>query len=1323
MLFSLQYASAKSWLDCGLNVDTIVGHSFGQLTALAVANALSLSDGLRLISERARLIQSCWGKEAGAMLSIEADSTDVERLLDLTRSRYPSFAADIACYNGPRTVVLAGDQASINAVEEVSKFESFTGLLKLVRLKNTHAFHSRFVDSIVPGLREIAATLELKQPSIRIEACSKDQDWNQPIDAEKIVQYSRTPVYFHDAVHRIAERLNSCVWVEAGSASPIISMARRALTVTESESDNIFQPIDAGAPNAISKFARATCNLWAAGVKVQYWPFDQSQQDLFTWINLAPYQFQKTSHWMRYIAPSAAFPEQTQTLAKNESPQLLNLLEHGIEGATFGINCTHEMFKLCTEGHAVAGQSICPASMYIEMAVQAATLLSGSKASSTAPCLRDLRMSSPLSLSSSRKVVIQLVPINREQNTWEFSIVSRSEPNMATSIKHATGIVSLNISDKGFQASRVQSLKRLVGQARYEHLARTPGSNVLNGNIIYQVFGQVVDYAPYYRGVDEIVSKDKEAVGMVSVPDGQPLVMDEASCNPITLDNFLQVAGIHVNCLSERNEDDVYVCTELGELFLSDTFVAKRREINSWNVYSTFEQSSGKALVNDVFVLDLETGDLLVMFLGVVFQGVPMKSLAKNLAKLKRGSNPTDFQSSLSAAFNRSTETDTDASAQVTERKCPVQSNRATPSSNRAQSGHADVLQQVRELLSSVIEVPTEDIQPSANLTDLGIDSLMSTEILNEIKLRFEVVIPASDFLAINDVQSLAQYLGSSAFVTQPRTQASQQKQALSNGQVNGKTKGTTSFGQIQEMVGEILGISTSEIAADTILSDLGVDSLMAAEVLSEIKKRFDVTITADEFQGLPDVRALANRLQVSSSEASTTIQLIGQPNGQLKGQLNGQLNGQSQGETSQAGEPVKPLMSVAHDSFSKVQWNLDVISRDTRFTDFCRSVYPAQMELVVAYVVEAFKSMGCPLATLSAGKNVPGITILSKHHKIKNQIYRILEDANIVEQDSTGKFIRTSTAVPQVQSERLHQAIVSNFPQHAFEHNLLASTGSKLAACLTGSADPLAILFGSAKARTLMENVYTHAPMFKTCTINLAQYLVDIFNNFDETRPIRILELGAGTGGTTKHLIECLAATQRKFQYTFTDISSSLVAAARKKFSQHTFMQYAVLNIEEEPAAQFLNQYDIVISTNCIHATKDLTRSCTNINKILLPNGILCLVELTRNLFWFDLVFGLLEGWWLFEDGRQHALANENLWKEHLSRSGFRWIDWTMGTSDESNVIRVITASPSDVVQVTKQTVEFKRAGGVSLQADIYYPENAASAQKTLPVGEEHSC
>ncbi|KAF3769424.1 hypothetical protein M406DRAFT_32824 [Cryphonectria parasitica EP155] len=1197
MLFALQYASAKSWLDCGLIVDMVVGHSFGQLTALVVAGVLSLSDGLRFISERARLIQSSWGQETGAMLSVQGERGTVDQLLERAKSLNPSLTAEVACFNGPETIVLAGDQASIDAVEEVAKSETFGLSLKAVRLKNTHAFHSSFVDDILPALREVAATLDFKTPSIRIEACSEAHDWNQGIDAEMLIQHSRKPVYFHDAAQRIVTNLGPCVVLEAGSASPIVPMFRRALAPDEAKKGHTFQPIDIGSSNALGQLARATSNLWAAGVNVQYWAFHRGEKDRLPYINLPPYQFQRNKHWLDYIEPRTFVEQQsTQAQGSDAEPRLLPLLEISettAGGSTvFRINTLHDMFEVCTKGHAVLGQSLCPASMYIEMAIRAATLRDTKKDHATAACVvKNLKISSPLSVVSTRTTFLRLDPSTIEPDNWEFTILSRDQPiATASAITHATGVVSLVAV--GHEAARTQFIQRLVGQEKCDELINSQGSQVLNGNIIYQVFGQVVDYAPYYRRVASIVSRAQEAVGIVNVLACQPPVVKEGSCDPVTLDNFLQVAGIHTNCLSERSNDEVFVCTELGELFISSTFLARRREVQTYRVFSSFSRRTGeKKLVNDIFVFDHKTGDLVVLFLGAIFQGVSSRSLARTLAKLNSGTISTEASGDHIMALPKYTKTD---------------AKNVTTATGSRHDG-----------------------------------------------------LPAS-------------------------------------------------FGQIQGMLGNILGVSTDEIEADTRLSDLGIDSLMATEVLSEIKKAFDVTILADEFQDLHDVQAIVTRIQGSSPSSSGRLT----PSPSDAGE---QVDG-----VAGLGEAVDDtFLSAASYSFQAVRQDFDGISKELEFSDFYTSVYPAQMELVVAYIVEAFQNLGCSLAALAPGDKVTDLPVLDKHAKVKSQIYKILEEVSVLKKDADGGFVRGIASVPSERPHQLQQAIVANFPQHAFEHNLLASTGEKLADCLTGRTDPLGILFGNAKARTLMENVYTHAPMFKAGTVNLARYLVRLFQTLQPSnRPIRILELGAGTGGTTKHLVDSLVATQKPFEYTFTDLSSSLVAQARKKFAQHDFMRYAVLNIEQDPEPAFVGQYDIVLSTNCIHATKDLTRSCTNIRTCLRPNGVLCLVELTRNIYWFDLVFGLLEGWWLFEDGREHALADEKLWKAHLGRAGFRWTDWTVGTSRESNVLRVITASPSDVTpSATIETVTFKRVGNVSLEADIYYPEKQIQGSEVRPI------
>ena len=119
--------------------------------------------------------------------------------------------------------------------------------------------------------------------------------------------------------------------------------------------------------------------------------------------------------------------------------------------------------------------------------------------------------------------------------------------------------------------------------------------------------------------------------------------------------------------------------------------------------------------------------------------------------------------------------------------------------------------------------------------------------------------------------------------------------------------------------------------------------------------------------------------------------------------------------------------------------------------------------------------------------------------------------------------------------------------------------------------------------------------------------------------------------------------------------------------------------------------------------------------------------------------MFGLLEGWWLFSDGREHALADERRWEQCLHAAGFQWVDWSDTTSVESDILRVITASPFKVVPSVdastviydpenirnanehdlRQTMVFKKVDGLDLLADIYYPPEVVDHRRSLPVGE----
>lgn len=132
----------------------------------------------------------------------------------------------------------------------------------------------------------------------------------------------------------------------------------------------------------------------------------------------------------------------------------------------------------------------------------------------------------------------------------------------------------------------------------------------------------------------------------------------------------------------------------------------------------------------------------------------------------------------------------------------------------------------------------------------------------------------------------------------------------------------------------------------------------------------------------------------------------------------------------------------------------------------------------------------------------------------------------------------------------------------------------------------------------------------------------------------------------------------------------------------------------------------------------------------MLREDGFVSLVEFTRNIYWFDLVFGLLEGWWRFEDGREHVLANEWLWDSKMRDAGFKHVSWTDGTSEEARTLRIITGFGKEAesgafkpklvplkAETLIETVLIKKIGNCSLYADIYLP-SPTETQSKLPIG-----
>ncbi|GAB2909108.1 SDR family NAD(P)-dependent oxidoreductase [Streptomyces heilongjiangensis] len=163
-----------------------------------------------------------------------------------------------------------------------------------------------------------------------------------------------------------------------------------------------------------------------------------------------------------------------------------------------------------------------------------------------------------------------------------------------------------------------------------------------------------------------------------------------------------------------------------------------------------------------------------------------------------------------------------------------------------------------------------------------------------------------------------------------------------------------------------------------------------------------------------------------------------------------------------------------------------------------------------------------------------------------------------------------------------------------------------------------------------------------------------------DPARRVRILEIGAGTGATTRAVLDAIDDHRASVTYDVTDISPSLVAGTRRRLAEgrpHT--DFRVLDIADDPATQgFCDLYDIVVATNVLHATRDMRGTLRNVAELTATGGLLAVNEATRVLDAVTPVFGLTDGWWFAGDAGLRLphgpLLAPLTWQALLAEAGF---------------------------------------------------------------------
>ncbi len=304
-------------------------------------------------------------------------------------------------------------------------------------------------------------------------------------------------------------------------------------------------------------------------------------------------------------------------------------------------------------------------------------------------------------------------------------------------------------------------------------------------------------------------------------------------------------------------------------------------------------------------------------------------------------------------------------------------------------------------------------------------------------------------------------------------------------------------------------------------------------------------------------------------------------------------------------------------------------------------------------------------------------IGVIDSYARWWDESLSLLESRHYLEQE--GSRVRVSPELEPIADDQVRAAWEDL--KRAYRQDRELKTPMDLAdACLQvlpqilrGTIKVTDVLFPDASME-LMEGLYKNnaqTDFFNHFVAELVKAAVARSAAADPKKKVRIIEVGAGTGGTSAFIFDALAPYAAHVEYTYTDISKAFLHYADKHFGPACpYLKYAIWNADEPPAVQGIDTgaFDIVVLTNALHATRDVRRTIRNVKAALKREGTLILTELSEKSPFISTILGLLDGWWLFEDDHLRIpgspLLSPERWGSILTEAGYRNLEYPVASA-----------------------------------------------------------
>jgi acyl transferase domain-containing protein len=281
-LFAIEYALSVLWRTWNVEPGAVLGHSVGEYVAASVAGVYSLSDGLKLICRRGRLMQSVGG--SGVMSAIHAPENRIREALSGLEQR-----VSIGAINAPDSVVISGYEEEVKIAEDRLIEAGFTAR----RLNVSHGFHSPQMNGMRTEFEQVLREITFQSPQMPIISsltgrAVSGSEMSQPAYWRRQVS---EPVLYHAAIETLRESGNR-VFLEVGPGTVLTGLGQQSVDLPQAAWLASIRPGRDEWPDMLNSLAQ----LYVRGADIDWSAFDEpfSRRK----VPLPTYPFERQRYWI-----------------------------------------------------------------------------------------------------------------------------------------------------------------------------------------------------------------------------------------------------------------------------------------------------------------------------------------------------------------------------------------------------------------------------------------------------------------------------------------------------------------------------------------------------------------------------------------------------------------------------------------------------------------------------------------------------------------------------------------------------------------------------------------------------------------------------------------------------------------------------------------------------------------------------------------------------------------------------------------------------------------------------------------------------------------